>query len=363
MHSRIILAIALKDLKDAIRDGRVLIGLLMPLGLGLVYNVAMPEPTKPAVTIAIATSEPTALPDALRAVAASGVDLKFKNVPNAEAARAQVSSKTADIGLLVPLGFDVAVAAGASPTLVLVRPGGSQSFGADYVASALDAAVRQMAGQHAPAVLTTEITQPAKDFASNIINLGVRKYLVLGSLIMLIAMIAIYILPVLLTDEFEKKTAEALLMVGSQSDVVAAKLLVGLTYITISVPLLMLVTQMAPVNLALFFGAVVALSITLIGFGLLLGGLVRTVNQLNTWSTIPLLLVILPVFFVALDLPSWTQTVMAATPGNQAMRLMADGLTGQAQYGGWLWGFVVMAAWAAAGYALLIRTLGKREGS
>jgi hypothetical protein len=60
---------------------------------------------------------------------------------------------------------------------------------------------------------------------------------VLGTLIMLIAMIAIYVLPILLTEEFEKKTADALLMVGTQSDVVAAKVIVGLTYLAVSVPL------------------------------------------------------------------------------------------------------------------------------
>jgi hypothetical protein len=67
--------------------------------------------------------------------------------------------------------------------------------------SALGAALRQMAGQRTPAVVNTETTGPAKDFASIINNLGVRKYLVLGTLI----------------------------MVGSQSGIVAATLLVGLT--------------------------------------------------------------------------------------------------------------------------------------
>lgn len=361
MHARIIFAIALKDLKDAVRDGRVLMALLLPLGLGIVYNVAMPEPKKPSVTIAIAASEPTALTEAIRTVAGPGVNLTFKNVQNADAVRQQVSSKAADIGLVVPVGFDAAVAAGSPPTLMLVRPGGSQSFGADYMASALDASLRQMAGQKTPAVVNTETTGPAKDLASIISNLGVRKYLVLGTLIMVIAMIAIYILPVLLTDEFEKKTADALLMVGSQSDIVAATLLVGLTYMAVSVPLLLLVTQMMPANPALFFGAVLALSVTLIGFGLLLGGLVKTVSQLNTWSSVALMAVIMPVFFVAFDMPAWVQTAIAAGPGNQAMRLLVDGLTGQAQYGGWLSGFAVMAAWAAAGYVLLTRTLRRRE--
>ncbi len=361
MHPRIILTIALKDLKDAIHDGRILIALLMPLGLGLIYNVAMPEVQKPSVTVAISAAAATELPTALRTISGSTVDLKFSNVPSAAAVKAQVETKKADVGLVVPAGFDAAVAAGSAPTLVVVRPAGSPTLGAIYLESALDGALRRMAGQHAPAVVSTEATQPANDAASVVNNLGIRKYMVLGTLIMVIAMIAIYILPVLLTEEFEKKTADALLMVGTQSDVVAAKVVVGLIYLAVSVPLLLAVTQMMPANLPLFVGAIVALSVTLIGFGLRLGALVRTVSQLNTWSSIPLLVVIMPVFFAVIDLPSWVQTAMGATPGNQAMKLLVDGLTGQTMYGGWTLAFAVIAAWAVIIFTVLIRTLSRRE--
>jgi ABC-type multidrug transport system permease subunit len=361
MHLRILFTIAFKDLKDAVHDGRILIALLLPLGLGFVYNVAMPDSQKPTVTVAIAAAETTALPTALRAVVGSGVDLKFNAVQSAAAVRTQVETKKADVGVVVPAGFDAAVAAGSAPTLVVVRPVGASSLGAVYIDSALDGALRKMAGQHPPAVVTTEAAQAGHDYLSVMNNLGIRKYLVLGTLIMVIAMIAIYVLPVLLTEEFEKKTADALLMVGTQSDLVAAKVLVGLIYIAVSVSLLLVVTGMAPANLALFVAGVAALSVALIGFGLLLGGLVRTVSQLNTWSTIPLLLVIMPVFFVALDLPSWVQTVIGATPGNQAMRLLVDGFAGQAMYGGWTLSFGVIGAWAVVVYAVLIRTLSRRE--
>jgi ABC-type multidrug transport system permease subunit len=361
MHPRIIFMIALKDLKDALRDGRILIALLMPLGLGVIYNVAMPDAQKPTVTVAIATPDATQLPTALRTIAGSSVNLKFNTFPSAAAVSAQVQAKKADVGLVVPAGFDAAVAAGSAPSLVVVRPTGTSTLGAIYMASMLDGALRSMAGQHAPAVIATQSVQPAHDAASVITNLGTRKFLVLGTLVMVIAMIAVYILPVLLTDEFEKKTADALLMVGSQSDVVAAKVLVGLIYIAVSVPLLLLVTQMAPANLPLFVGAVAALSVTLVGSGLLLGALVRTVSQLNTWSSILLLIVIMPVFYVVLDLPSWVQTVIGATPGNQAMRLLVDGFTGQSMYGGWTLAFGVMGAWAVIIYAVLIRTLTRRE--
>jgi ABC-type multidrug transport system permease subunit len=361
MHRRIILAIAVKDLKDAIHDGRILIALLMPLGLGFVYNIAMPEVQKPSVTVAIATTDPTVLPAALRTIAGSAVKLTFHNFPSAAAVRTQVETKKADVGLVIPAGFDAAVTAGSAPTLVMVRPTGSAALGADYIASALDGALRSMAGQHAPAIVTIEAAQPARDATSVMINLGIRKYMVLGTLIMVIAMIAIYVLPILLTEEFEKKTADALLLVGTQSDVVAAKVLVGMIYIAVSVPLLLLVTQLVPANVPLFVGALLALSVTLLGFGLLLGALVRSVSQLNTWSSIPLLLVILPVYFVGLNLPSWVQTALGATPGSQAMRLLVDGFSGQAMFGGWTLAFGVMAAWAVIVYALLTRTLSHRE--
>lgn len=361
MHPRIIFTIALKDLKDAIRDGRILLALLMPIGLGFVYNVVMPDVQKVSVTVAIFSPDPTQLPAALRAIAGPGVDLKFNTAPSAVDVKSQVETKKAAVGLVVPPGFDAAVAAGSSPSLVLVSPPGNSTLGATYIASALDGALRAMAGQHAPALITVETAQPAHDATSVMINLGTRKYLVLGTLIMLIAMIAIYVLPILLTEEYEKKTADALLMVGTQSEMVAAKVLVGLTYISVSVPILLLVSRLAPANGALFAGALVALSVTLLGFGLLLGALVRSVGQLNTWSSIPLLLVIMPVFFVALDMPAWLQTALSATPGSQAMRLLVDGLTGQAMYGGWFLAFVVLGAWAVAVYAVLIRTLSRRE--
>lgn len=359
MHLRIILAIALKDLKDAVRDGRILMALFMPLGFGLIYNVAMPDVQKPSITVAIGATDPTVLPIVLRTIAGSAVNLKFNTVQSAALVRAQVEAKKADVGLVVPAGFDAAVAAGSAPTLVVVRPTGI-STGAIYIASALDGALRSMAGQHAPAVIATETAQPAHDAVSVISNLGSRKFLVLGTLILLIAMIAIYVLPIILTEEFEKKTADALLMIGTQLDVVTAKVSVGLIYLAVSVPLLLLMTRMAPANVPLFAAAVVVLSVTLIGVGLLLASLVRSVSQLNTWSSIPLLVVVLPVFFVALNLPSWVQTAMAAMPGSQAMRLLVDGFTGQAMYGGWMLAFGVMAAWAGITYALLIRTLSHR---
>lgn len=361
MNLRIALSIAAKDLKDAIRDGRVLLPLLMPLGLGFLYNIAMPEVQKPSVTVAISSADSTRLPAALLAVSGTAVNLRFNPYPSEDAVKSQVAAKKADVGLVVPAGFDAAVAAGSTPQLVLIRPSGSPTTGAIFIASALDGALRSMAGQNPPAAVSAETVQLPRDATSVMIDVGVRKYLVLGTLIMLIAMIAIYVLPVLLTEEFEKKTADALLLVGSQADIVAAKVGVGLIYIAVSVPLLMVATRLNPADLPLFAGGIALLSVTLLGAGLLLGALVRSVSQLNTWSGIPLLVVIMPVFFVGIGLPQWVQTPMAALPGSQAMKLLVDGFSGQAIYGDSLLSFGVIALWAVVIYAVLIRILSRRE--
>jgi hypothetical protein len=68
-------------------------------------------------------------------------------------------------------------------------------------------------------------------------------------------------------------------------------------------------------------------AIKLVGFGLLLGALCRTVAQLNNWSSIPLLLLLMPVFFASLALPSIVRAILDALPSVQAVKLLIDSLS------------------------------------
>lgn len=106
MHFRIIVAVVRKDLRDAIRDGRVLFGLLVPLGLGLLYNLVMPDQPRQTVTVAVAASGQTALPKTLLSVTKGTVDLKITDVQTADEVRRLVSSGSAAVGLVVPSGFE-----------------------------------------------------------------------------------------------------------------------------------------------------------------------------------------------------------------------------------------------------------------
>ncbi|MER3438567.1 MAG: hypothetical protein C4346_13815, partial [Chloroflexota bacterium] len=123
-----------KDLLDAIRDARVLVALLVPLGIGVFYNLTFDDNEQiPEATIVYLAGSETRLFDALREVAGSAVRLTFHEVDNEQELRRQVSEGDADLGIIVPPGFDAAVAAGQSPALTVIHPP-SHTFGGDYVA-------------------------------------------------------------------------------------------------------------------------------------------------------------------------------------------------------------------------------------
>ncbi len=362
MHVKVIAAIALKDLKAATRDGRVGLAFLLPIGIGAFYNLAMPDNPKLTATVTIASAERTALPEVLKSVVGTTAQLTFRHVGDAATARSEVNSGKAGVGLVLPTGFDRAVISGGNPTITMLRPPSAVPSETATMVAFVEAAVRQMAGQGKPASIVVQATAPATNDVTSAMNLiGARKYLIIGTLIMLIAMIAIYIIPVLLTEEYEKKTADALLMIGNQVDVVAAKAVVGMAFVVLATAIFTIVTRLSVVNVPLFAASVLALAICLVGFGLLMGGLFRTVAQLNNWSSVPLLLLLVPVFFTAFDLPAIVKTIFEATPSGQAVRLFVDSFTSKPSFTDWPVAIAVMVGWAVVGYGLLIGTLARRE--
>jgi hypothetical protein len=219
-----------------------------------------------------------------------------------------------------------------------------------------------MAGQQPPVALQVERVQPDEEGAASIIDdLGLRRWMVLLSLMLLVGMVTIFVVPVILTEESEKGTLDALTVIASYADVVIAKALVGLAYLAFSVPALLLATRIRPVDLALFASVMILFSVAMIGFGLLLGGILRTTSQLNTWSGIAILAVTFPAFFLTVPLPNPVEVVVNALPTSQAVRAAGNALSGTTIFdNAWL-AFPVIAAWGAAAYAVLLWRLARRE--
>jgi ABC-2 type transport system permease protein len=362
MHPRMIQTIWRKDLFDAIRDMRVLMAIVMPLGIGIFYNFIFTSfDRKPSATVAIYAAAPTTLPDTMRALLGEVADLTFATVASEDEVRSQVRTKEAHVGLIVPAGFDAALKGGERPTLVVVQRGESfdTNVGANLVLRSMDRIVQQQAEQRLPAAISYDVLDTGQPAVFE--RLGLTRYFVLASMIMLIGFIAMLAIPTILAEETEKKTLDALVMAASYLDVIIAKALVGLTYTAVGVPLLLLITRLRPANLPLFVGAVALFGVTLIGFGLLIGGLFRNANQVNTWSGLFLLPVIGPAFAVGYPLPDWADISLSVLPTTQATKLAINAFSGETLFPQQWLAVVVMFAWGVVAYGLLLWRLSKRE--
>lgn len=359
MDARRILAIFRKDFSDAVRDSRILIAIVVPLGLGLFYNFALDdEQSVPEATVAYAAAEQSELPAVMRDLAGNSLRLTFTPVTDAAEARQKVAADDADLGLMLPAGFDAAVAQGATPAITLVVPE-SPAVGGSVAIALLDPALRQLAGQGPPASVTVD-TVPPEASESVMDRVGQRRFSVVGAAIMTITLSGMFVVPMVLADEVEKKTLDALVLIATDREVIVAKALLGLAYIAIAVPLLFVVTAIRPVALAPFALGLVLLSVLFVGLGLLLGGLLSP-TQLNTWGGIMIVPLLIPAVVVGLPAPGWLDAVLTLVPTTHGARLVVNGLSEDPLFTrAWLSALVLMA-WCAALYALLLWRLGHRE--
>ncbi|HET8521789.1 MAG TPA: ABC transporter permease [Thermomicrobiales bacterium] len=362
MHWKMIVTIFRKDVWDAIRDARVLVALIVPLAIGVFYNYTFNDSTpKPTVDLAYTTADGTALLDQLQKLVGNGINLKFAKVDDAAAVRQRVENGDAALGLIIPAGFDAAVAGGRQPAL-RVMTSDDLSTGDRLVASAIEPALREMAAQQPPAIVQVETVKPLPENENVLDRVGLRTWAVLVAVVMMIAMIAMLAVPTILAEEVERKTLDALVMIASYADVITAKALVGVVYVVVMVPVLLGITNLVPDQPVLFAAGVLLLALSLLGFGLLLGGLFRSANQLNTWSGIMLTPLIAPAFMIGLPIPHTVETIAGLIPTGAAMKVLINGTTGEAIFSR-IWApFLVMAAWAVIAYAILLWDLSRRRG-
>lgn len=361
LNIRRIVTIFRKDLRDAVRDARVLVALIVPLGIGVFYNFTFDnDATTVKARIAIFSPQPSALTDELVVVAGSTVDVTFYGAPTAEAVVAEVKDKHADLGIVLPPGFDADVKAGRRPTLRIIQRA-SPTFGGDYVLASLEPAMRLMAGQSPPATYAIESASKPDESETAIDKVGLREWAIMASLIMMIGMIAMLAVPVILAEENERKTLDALVLVASYGEVVTAKALFGLFYVAVMTPFLLLLTTTSPDKPVLFVAVIAELGLALIGFGLLMAGLFKSANQLNTWSGLLLLPVIAPAFAIGLPTPDPIKTIAEALPTGSAMKVLMNSMANERVFSNNALAFAIIAAWGVAAYALLRWQLSRRQ--
>src|SRR6185295_17022474 len=122
-----------------------------------------------------------------------------------------------------------------------------------WVESNLAESARVLAAQKPPAILATEDVAVGGSADQGVMGeIGPRRYFVLATVVMMLGMISMLAVPIMLTEEAEKKTLDALLLVGSYLEVIVAKALVGLVYVALSVTVMLALTRLRPDDLRTF---------------------------------------------------------------------------------------------------------------
>jgi ABC-type Na+ efflux pump permease subunit len=363
VNRRRIGAIYRKDMRDALRDSRVLTALIMPLLLGLLYSFMFSEDT-PTQKVKVGVISPgvTALTQAIQKQVPATVKLTFVTMTDEAALRDRVRREKLDVGLVLSSGFDAAVRAGSSPACTVVLPAGQASFGGDYIAAVVDRAVQSLTDRPPTAVIVRQQTAPNPGGGSVALDaVGQRKIFVLVAIILLLAMVAVYAVPAVLVEETEKKTMDALTLIASTAEVIAAKAQFGVTLSVVSVPVLLVVTRGRPADAVGLLIAVLLSAVVLVGIGLLFAGVVRSQQQLNSWSGLLLLPLLAPAFTIGLPTPGIVNKVLAFLPTVYTFRLAAEAFAGRTLYPDTWLSYVVLVAWGLAAYGLVWWRLAHQE--
>jgi ABC-2 type transport system permease protein len=340
----------------------VLVALILPLGIGIFYSQTFNDETsagKLDATIVFTSPDPTSLPSAITAIDGEAINLTFTQVNNKDDVRKAIDGDNADIGIVLPAGFDEAVTSGQQPTLTVLTPS-DPSAAVRVIVESLDPAVRYLNGAQAPAKLQIE-QAPASENENVLDRIGLRTWSVVVAVVLMISMVSLLVVPVVLAEEAEKKTLDALVLIASPVDVIVAKALLGIAYIGVAVPFLMQITNIDPDSPPAFYGSVALIALALLGFGLLIGSLFRNANQLNTWSGIILIPVVAPAFAVGIPAPGFVRSLAAVMPTGQGMKLLLNSATGEKLYSNIAISVAIICLWAAVAYSLLVWDMRRRD--
>jgi len=325
MHPLIILAIARRDLLDAIKNMYLLFAIVLPVAMSLLFRVLFPSDggvggTGGLLDIAIYDPGQSQLVQKLM----DTKQFSMYIVGSADEVK-QRTQKDLLGGLVLPAGFDADVAAHKLPELQVYF--NAQRGGLRQMAfrETVESALRDLAGQTMPARLRVS---EVSGVGESSFNLG--SFYLLLFLVMSVTMVGVFVVPYILVEEKEKHTLKAVLVSpATYVDVVIGKGLVGLFYALLVAVILMAMNNGFTGNVLVTSLALILGSIFLVLVGLLMGAAFKTLSQVNSWSSIVMIGLMLPgMFGDFLTPPEPIPTIMKFVPTSYMARAVSQGMAG-----------------------------------
>jgi ABC-2 type transport system permease protein len=332
MHPRLALAITRKDLLDALQNMYLLFAIVLPIGMSLLFKLIFPsdDGSGKGGLLSIAVYDPGGSQLVQKVLATGQFSAFFMASP--DEVRHEVE-KGKQGGLVLTATFDEDVAAGRSPELQAYTNASSGGLAQTAFTQIVQSSMWSMASQGPPArIVYTDVTGGGKGAPA---NLKLNNYYLLLFLIMSVTMVGVFVVPYLLVEEKEKGTLKAILVSpASYADVVMGKGATGLFYaLTVSMVLLLL-NQGFTGNILLVLAAVALGSVLLVQVGLLMGAAFKTVTQVNSWSSVIMLVLLLPAMLGGnlMPLPQSVKMVTRLVPTYYMADAVMGGLTSEATW-------------------------------
>jgi len=299
MNARVVSAIMRKDVMDAIKNQFILGFLALPIIVSLLFRVIFPDSSANSLTVVVHDPGSSRLVTALQQMP----DVQILEVASDDQVVESVRENRAVGGLVIPSSFDSAVEAGDQPELTAYL---------NYQQGEVKRRIFQRLMQQQIATLRpppasivwTDIDAPESEAQSS--SYLIENFILVVMLVFPIATTGVMMIPLLLIEEKEKHTLSFLLVSpASTTDVVIGKALTGLIYGLAITGVVVALNQGWKGNWPVTFLALFLGSLFTIPVGLLLGTFFRNAMQLNTWVTVPVVL---------LMLPSWISTGQVPPP-------------------------------------------------
>ena len=303
---RVIGAIAAKDIADAIRNKNVLtvvLGMVMlvltsralPLLLTLdgALRVAVYEAGDSGLVQALRGDESLAMSRArsqaeLETMLAEGIEFAF--------------------GLVIPAGYDQA---GSEARLAAYTMHWSDPAEVQEQVARLEEKISAVTGQPVEIDVQEPVLYPDP-------KAGGQLDMIIIALVMAIVVISIVAVPLLILEEKEARTMDALLVSPvTAGQVVAGKALAGLVYGLVAAAVVLAFSSSVVVLWWIASLAILAGVIFAVALGLLLGSLFDNQQNLFVWTGLIMVLLLAPMFFASFGgtgMPEAIQTIAGWTP-------------------------------------------------
>jgi len=290
MNLRLVGAIVIKDLLEALRSLRLLAFVLLPVGLTVFYRLIFASAGDvTTVRVVIYDAGHSRLPQVL----AQMEDVRLIGVGSIDELQRVVLESKAVGGMVLPPDYDAALRAGSRPSLRLYANGQLKVSPTQFL-HLLEPALRAQAGQQSPARLQmVSVNQDGGQNARPVFDL--ERFMLVMFVTMGVVTTAVMVPAFLLVEEKEQHTLSALLISpASLGQVVVAKGLTGLGCALLAGVMILAIAgglggKLGLTLLALFFS-----TLFLVGLGLLLGVLFESQWALNAWGVLVLLPLTLP---------------------------------------------------------------------